>query len=262
MRNARNPGLSTSARRTVLALVVIPSVLIAVSMFTLYFVILPLAPALHQYYFPQSTSTYATYKVAILGHILFGSVALTVGPINLYNGLRGVHRRVHRRIGGIYAVAVSIAATFALFMSFHAYAGTLPGGRYVVTSGFITLGCVWIATLYAAVRAIAVDHDVDRHAYWMIINISVTYSAVCFRLLNGAIIAIDKFALLYPLLGWLGWLPSVGVGVFLANRHYARALQRRRRRLPSLVTTDAGTDEEWSVRNAASGASMVAGSGR
>jgi hypothetical protein len=227
MRNTNPPGLSAPARRTILALVVAPSLLIAVSMFALYFVILPLFPALHQYYFPQSTTTYATYRVAILGHILFASVALAVGPINLYNGLRRRHRRVHRRIGGIYAVAVSFAATFAIFMAFHAYAGTLPGGRYIVTSGFVTLGSIWIATLYAAVRAIAVHHDRDRHAYWMIINMSVTYSAVFFRVMNGALIGMDKFDLLYPTLGWLGWLPSVALGVLLARRHYARATQRR-----------------------------------
>jgi hypothetical protein len=190
-------------------------------------VILPLFPALHHYYFPQSTLTYSMHRIAILGHILFGSVALVIGPINLYNGLRRRHRRAHRRIGGVYAVAVSLSATFAVFMAFHAYAGTLAGGRYIVTSGFVTLGCIWIATLYAAVRAVAVDHDVDRHAYWMIINISVTYSAVFFRVANGALIAMDKFDLLYPTLGWLGWLPSVAVGVLLARRHHARALRRR-----------------------------------
>jgi hypothetical protein len=219
--------ISAPARRTILVLVVAPSMLIAVIMFALYFVILPLLPELHQYYFPQSTTTYATYRVAILGHILFGSVALAVGPFNLYNGLRRRHRRAHARVGGIYAVAVSFAATFAIFMAFHAYAGTLPGGRYVVTSGFVTLGAIWIATLYAAVHAVAVNHDRDRHAYWMVINVSVTYSAVFFRGMNGVLVAMDKFDLLYPTLGWLGWLPSVALGVLLARRHYARAVQSR-----------------------------------
>ncbi len=211
-----------SRRRGVLALVVVPSVVVATSMLALYLVVLPLFPAVHQYYFPESTATYATYRVAILGHIVFASVALIVGPINLYNGLRRRHRAAHRRLGTAYAVSVSLAATFALFMSFHAYAGTLPGGRVLITSGLFTLGCVWLATLSLAVRAIAVHHDVDRHSFWMIINISATYSAVLFRLLNGAIVAVGRFEQLYPLLGWLGWVPSVAVGVLLARRHLAR----------------------------------------
>lgn len=229
-----------SRRRGILALVVLPSVLVATSMLAIYLAVLPLFPAVSQYYFPQSTATYATYRVAILGHIVFAAIALVVGPVNLYNGLRRRHRRAHRRLGAVYAVAVSLAATFALFMSFHAYAGTLPGGRFLITSGLFSLGCVWLATLYMAVHAIAVQHDVDRHAFWMIVNISATYSAVLFRVLNGAILAIDRFELLYPLLGWLGWVPSVAVGVFLARRHYARALRRRQLRDDGIPTARVG----------------------
>jgi hypothetical protein len=201
-------------------------------MAALYFVVLPLFPAIHRYYFPQSTATYATYRIAILGHIGAGTVALVLGPVNLWNGLRRRHRRMHRRIGAVYTVAVSLAATFAIFMAFHAYAGTLPAGRLVVTSGFVTLGCIWLATLGLAVHAVAVRHDVNRHAYWMIVNISVTYSAVVFRLGNGVIVAMDRFDQLYPLLGWLGWLPSVAVGVVLARRHAARTRPRRAVRVP------------------------------
>jgi hypothetical protein len=216
--------------RRILALVVVPSVLVAVTMAALYFVVLPMFPAIHRYYFPQSTATYATYRIAILGHIAAGTVALVLGPINLWNGLRRRHRRLHRRIGGVYAVAASLAATFALFMAFHAYPGTMPHGRLVVTSGFVTLGCIWLATLGLAVHAVAVRHDVDRHALWMIVNISVTYSAVVFRVGNGVIIAMDRFDELYPLLGWLGWLPSVAVGVVLARRDAARRARRRSER--------------------------------
>jgi hypothetical protein len=64
----------------------------------------------------------------------------------------------------------------------------------------------------------------------MIINISATYSAVLFRVLNGVLVAMYRFDQLYPLLGFLGWVPSVAVGVLLARRHYAQALGRRQRR--------------------------------
>jgi hypothetical protein len=212
--------------RSVLALVVVPSVVVALVMSTLYFVVLPLVPAIHQYYFPESTATYATYRIAILGHIAAGSVALVLGPLNLWNGLRRKHRRMHRRIGGAYAVAVSLAATFAIFMAFHAYAGTMPHGRLVVTSGFVTLGIVWLGTLGMAVHAAAVRHDVQRHAFWIIVNVSATYSAVVFRLFNGVIVAMDRFEQLYPLLGWVGWLPSVAAGVWLARRYAARTAGR------------------------------------
>lgn len=207
-------------------LVVAPSVFVAVVMAALYFVVLPLFPAVSHYYFPQSTATYATYRVAILGHIAAGTVALAVGPLNLWATLRrggrlGRRRKLHRRLGGVYAVAVALAASFGFVMSFHAYPGTLPFGRLIVTSGLATLAFVWLATLAVAVRAMAVDRDRDRHAFWMIVNVSATFSAVLFRLGNGVIVALDRFDQLYPLLGWLGWLPSVAVGVLLARRYVA-----------------------------------------
>jgi hypothetical protein len=220
---------SANRRRAnaVLALVVAPSLLVAVAVAALYLVVLPLFPALHHYYFPESTRTYATYRVAILGHIVFGAVALTLGPLNLWNGLRRRHRRAHRRIGAVYAVAVSLAATFGFFMAFHAYPGTMPHGRLLITSGLATLAVVWLATLGAAVHAAAVRRDVDRHAFWIIVNVSATYSAVLFRLLNGVLVALDRFHQLYPVLGFAGWVPSVAVGVVLARRHAARSRRSR-----------------------------------
>lgn len=212
--------------RAVLLLVVVPSAFVAVVMLTLYAVVLPLFPALHHYYFPESTATYATYRVAILGHIVAGSVALTLGPLNLWHGLRRRHRRAHRRIGAVYAVAVAVAGPCALVMAFHAYPGTMPFGRPVITSGLGVLACIWVGTLAAAVHAAAVRHDVSRHAFWMIVNVSATYSAVVFRLMNGVVVAMDRFEQVYPLLGWLSWLPTVGVGIVLARRHAARRLRR------------------------------------
>jgi hypothetical protein len=212
--------------RKVLLLVVVPSTLVAVAMLALYAVVLPVFPALHRYYFPESTGTYAVYRVAILGHILPATVALVLGPLNLWNAVRGRHRRVHRRIGAVYAVAVSLAGTFGLFLAFHAYPGTMPFGRLVITSGLATLACIWLGTLGLAVHAAAVRHDGARHAFWMIVNVSAACSAVVFRLMNGVIVAMDRFEQLYPVLGWLAWLPTVAVGTVLARRYAARIGRR------------------------------------
>jgi hypothetical protein len=218
--------------RRVLALVVVPSLVVATSMLTLYLVVLPLFPAVSHYYFPQSTATYATYRLAIYGHIVSGGTALVLGPLVLWNALRRQPRHsrpAHRRLGTAYAVAVAMAATFGGFMAFHAYAGTMPGGRFLITGGMLTLAVVWLATLAAAVHAMAARRDLRRHRFWMTVNISVTYSAVWFRVANGALVATGSFDRLYPLLGWAGWVPSVAVGVWLARRQ----LHRSRGTLPS-----------------------------
>jgi hypothetical protein len=221
--------------RRVLALVVVPSIAVAVGVVALYGVVLPLFPAVHRYYFPESVATYAVWWPAIGGHIVFGTAALVLGPLNLWHGLRRRHRRAHRRIGAAYAVAVAVAAPCALVMAFHAYPGTLPGGRFLITGGMVTLASVWLATLYLAVRAIAVEHDRDRHGFWMIVNVSATCSAVWFRVLNGAVVASGHFEQLYPLLGWAGWVPSVALGWVLARRWLGRRRAARTAVVPAAL---------------------------
>jgi hypothetical protein len=210
------------AHRRVLALVVVPSLLVALGVVALYGVLLPLVPAVRAHYFPQSVATYAAWWPVIGGHVVAGCAALALGPVNLWLGLRGRRRRVHRRIGAAYAVAVAVAAPCGMVMATVAYPGTIPGGRFLITGGMLTLGAVWLGTLYLGVRAIAVEHDRDRHAFWMIVNTGATFSAVWFRVLNGAVVASGHFDQLYPLLGWAGWVPSVAVAWVLGRRWLAR----------------------------------------
>lgn len=218
---------STPRYRAVYGLVVIPSFVVAAIMGTLYLIVMPLMPVVGHYYFSQQEQTYATYQVPLLIHIAAGTVALILGPINLIGALRRTPRRHHQMIGKIYVVAVSVAATGAIFMSFYAYPGTIPGGRLIVTSGFFALGVVWLGTLGLAVRAIAVKHDIGAHRFWIIANFSLTFVAVVLRVENTALLLTGTFETLYPLLPWTSGLPCLIGGLLLA-----RKLNQRRARKP------------------------------
>jgi hypothetical protein len=207
--------------RAVFGLVVVPSVVIGAIMALLYLVVIPVFPAIHTYYFPQQVRTYATYWVPLYLHIIGGTTALVLGPINLIIGLRGGARgRLHPAIGRVYAVAVAVAAPAAVVMAFHAYAGTLPGGRIVSTSGFAVLGVLWFVTTAIAVHAIAVRRDVRAHRFWMIVGVSLVYAAVTLRLQNGVLLGLGQptFEHFYPLLAWTCWVPNLVVGLALARR--------------------------------------------
>lgn len=210
----------------VILLVLVPSFLVALAMGSLYFVVMPAMPFLREYYFSQQEQTYATYVVPLLTHIAGGTVALIAGPINLVNALRNGYTRTHRVFGSIYAVAVTVSATCAVFMSFHAYPGVIPFGRLIVTSGFCTLGLTWLFTLVMALRGILIRHDIAAHRFWIISNFSLTFAAVVIRGENGAIIALDQFSRLYPWLGWVSWVPCLIVGMLLA-RHVNRTREHR-----------------------------------
>ena len=223
---ATSPARPRGGYVTVILLVLAPSVLVALAMSSLYFVVMPSMPFIRDYYFNQQEQTYATYVVPLFGHIAGGTVALVAGPINLVNALRNGYTRTHRIFGTIYAVAVAVAGTCAIFMSFHAYPGVIPGGRLIVTSGFFTLGVVWLVTLALALRGILIKHDIVAHRFWIISNFSLTFAAVAIRAENGAIIAADQFDHLYPFLAWVSWLPCLAVGMLLA-RHVNRSRSRR-----------------------------------
>jgi hypothetical protein len=212
----------TRARyRAVFGLIVVPSVVIGAVMALLYLVVIPVFPAIHRYYFPQQVRTYATYWVPLYVHIIGGTTALVLGPINLIIGLRGGARgRLHPVIGRAYAVAVAVAAPAAVVMAFHAYAGTLPSGRAVATSGFAILGVLWFVTTAIGVHAIAVRRDKRAHRFWMIVSVSLVYAAVTLRLQNGVLLGLGQptFEHFYPLLAWTCWVPNLVVGLALARR--------------------------------------------
>lgn len=205
-------------------LVALPSFLVAAVMGGLYLVAMPLFPAIKEFYFAQQIHTYAVHQLPLLVHIGAGAVALMLGPLNLMSGLRRRVRRAHRRIGGVYAVAVAVSAVGGFFMAFHAYAGTLPAGRLIVTSGFCVLALAWLFTIAKAVWAITRARDVAAHRFWMIVNFSITFVAVTLRLENGLLLASGTFELLYPLLPWTSLIPNVIGGAL-----FARRINQRRR---------------------------------
>lgn len=208
-------------------LVAVPSFVVAVVMGGLYLVGMPLFPVIKEYYFAQQIHTYAVYELPLLVHIGAGAVALILGPLNLMSGLRRRVRRAHRRIGGVYAVAVAVSAVGGFFMAFHAYAGTLPGGRLIVTSGFCVVALAWLFTLAMGVSAISRRRDVAAHRFWMITNFSITFVAVTLRLENGVLLTTGTFELLYPLLPWTSLIPNVIVGALFARRINQRRRSRR-----------------------------------
>lgn len=201
-------------------LIVAPSIFIAVTLAGIHLVVIPLFPVVGRYYFSQQEATFSEESVALSLHIFFGAVALIAGAVNIVTAARDRRLASHRAVGWAYTGSVAISAAFGIVVAFHAYAGTLPGGRAIVTSGFLGLAISWVITLALAVRAMAVRHDVRAHRFWMTLNFSLTFAAVVLRVWVGLLLALgtSAFDLLYPTLGWVGWVPNLVAGVLIARR--------------------------------------------
>lgn len=121
-------------------------------------------------------------------------------------------------------MGVAVSAPTGAIIAFQAYAGTMPGGRFVVTSGFLVLAILWLVSTALAIRAIS-RGDRRTHGSWMIISFSLVFAAVTLRVWLGVLMAFgtDAFEFWYPALGWLSWVPNLAVALLIVRRRGHRA---------------------------------------
>ena len=161
-------------------------------------------------------------QAALYAHILGGAIALIVGPLQFWRGLRSRLPRVHRWLGRTYLGAVALGGAAGLVIAPVSQAG------WVGFFGFGTLAVLWLVTGWRAYRAIR-RRDVASHQAWMIRNYALTYAAVTLRiwlplmimapLLTGAPFDFDAaFANAYAAVPFLAWLPNLVVAEWLIRR--------------------------------------------
>jgi uncharacterized membrane protein len=164
----------------------------------------------------------AVVQVIFYAHIAAGSVALLLGPLQFWRGLRERHARVHRWTGRAYLVGVAVGGLAGLALAPFSQAG------WVGFFGFGTLAALWLVTGWRAYRSIRAG-DVAGHQAWMIRNFALTFAAVTLRiwlplmitapLLTGAPFDVDAaFANAYAAVPFLCWLPNLVVAEWLIRR--------------------------------------------
>ena len=172
---------------------------------------------------PGSTS----YYPLLVSHVVFGSVAMLGGCLQVWAWFRGRFPRLHRRVGYLYV-----------------FAGVLPAGLMGLTLGAMTpfgpvlrasnvlLAIVWLAVTFTGFRA-ARAGEYDVHRRWMIRSVVLTLSVITNR-----VWAVVWFLALSPQLattfggsetlmvqtiaglsGWLGWtIPLLAAEAWLEAR--------------------------------------------
>ena len=157
-------------------------------------------------------------------HVVGGGLALVLGPLQFWRGLRTRHPIVHRWIGRTYLVAVGAAAFAGLALAPVNQAGLV--GLF----GFGALGVLWLLTGWRGYRAIRA-RDVASHRAWMMRNFALTYAAVMLRIWlpllivsqiplagPGGFDAGAAFANAYAVVPFLCWLPNLVVAEWLIRR--------------------------------------------
>ncbi len=129
---------------------------------------------------------------------------ILVGPFQFSTRLRTTRTQLHRWMGRAYlGVGVFIGGLSGLYISQFAFGGL------AAKLGFATLAASWLYTgvrAYLAVRPKAIL----EHRRWMVRNFSLAFAAVMFRLyIPASTVAGIDFAVAYPVIAWLCWLPNL-----------------------------------------------------
>jgi hypothetical protein len=163
----------------------------------------------------------------LVAHILFGSVALLAGCLQIWPWLRARHPRVHRWSGRMYLFAGVFPAGVAVL-------GVAPwsSSGFVSSVGNTLLAVLWLLTGIAGWRA-ARARQYARHRMWMIRSYALTTSIV----LNRVWVVVAAVALQPALDGtfggseaalftsaaqiavWCSWVVNLLVAQWWLDRH-------------------------------------------
>ena len=158
-------------------------------------------------------------RYALLTHIVGGSIALFVGPLQLWLGETRSKLSWHRTLGTLYLLGVVIGAAGAYYLSV-----TTPVG-WIFGAGLFGLAVAWSVTTAMAYRAIR-RRAIDQHREWMIRSYVVTVAFILFRAIVAAlsILGIGSLPDRLALASWACWaVPLVLLEPYLQWRKVRRS---------------------------------------
>ncbi|MGJ1283462.1 DUF2306 domain-containing protein [Sphingobacterium spiritivorum] len=149
------------------------------------------------------------WKTAFITHIIFGGISLFIGWRQFGSKFRDNHIRLHKSIGKIYVACVVMSSVSGIYMGFYA------NGGIIASSGFISLGIIWLLTTCFALSQIR-KGNIEKHQQLMTYSYACTFAAVTLRLWFPSLIALTGAPVnSYLAVAWLCWVPNVIVAYFI-----------------------------------------------
>lgn len=171
-------------------------------------------------------ATFALHYPLLVGHVMFGSVAIVCAVAQIWPGLRSRRPALHRRVGRVYVYAASPAAVLAMIIG-----AATPFGPILAVSN-VMLAALWLwltVTGFLAGRA----RRFAKHHKAMILSATLALSIITNRVWTPVLfIVLHRFQdsvfggdeqrflwVVAGLGGWLGWtLPMALVASWLRRR--------------------------------------------
>jgi len=153
-------------------------------------------------------------------HIIFGVLALIIGPFALSSKLREKNVKRHRRLGKIYCAGILFGGVAGLYLASNATGG------WVSQFGFASLSICWLLTMFQALLKIK-HRNIQGHQNWMLRNYALTFAAVTLRIwlpLFTVMFGYENFQYYYAIIAWICWVPNLLVMEWLIQRKLGQSL--------------------------------------
>lgn len=154
----------------------------------------------------------------IIAHVATASVALLIGPFQLWMGFTRSRMPVHRQLGMVYLVSIGLSSVTSFYLA------ATTEVSWILGAGLAGLGLAWVITgslAYVAIRR----RLYEQHMEWMIRSYVVTLGFVFFRIFVGISSAFEIGTIIERLgvASWICWsIPLLITEAFLQWRKMTR----------------------------------------
>jgi uncharacterized membrane protein len=157
-------------------------------------------------------------------HIVFGMIAILIGPFQFFPSVRKKYPRFHRLTGKIYLISVLIAAIAATILAVSH--NLIADRRFVFGTGLLGLAAAWLITSGLAYWALRTRNFV-QHREWMVKRYVVTCGFTTFRLFAVSVnsyMQLDYDKDLSGIMAWACWsVPLLVTEAIIQSKKIRRA---------------------------------------
>lgn len=152
------------------------------------------------------------YLLTFRVHVLFGIIAILIGPFQFIKGLRTKYSILHRVFGYIYLSSVLLSGLAGLIVAQFAMGGP------ITAVGFSMLAILWLYTTTKAIGAIKIG-NIAKHKRWIFLSYALTFSAVTQRTTLLIPLLTDvPFIPVYQVSAWFPWMFNLAMASILYKR--------------------------------------------
>jgi hypothetical protein len=114
----------------------------------------------------------------LTGHIVFGMIALLIGPLQFFSSIRKKYPRFHRMTGRTYLISILVGAGCATILAINH--NIIIQKRIVFGTGLLGLAAAWLLTSGMAFWAVK-NRNFVQHREWMVKSYVVTCGFTFYR---------------------------------------------------------------------------------